>query len=367
MLLPKWCKEFILNLLFSNLPPVKTKFDTFSDKFYSLIPQASRLDIAVGYVTADSLAELQQTVIQNNNIATMNLIIGMHYLEKFTKLEYNAAVRLNDFLRVEKRGEVRLVKSFRFHGKLYVYSNINGASAGIIGSNNLSSIVESRTRIYEAASLISEQEFASKILEFIEELSVKAADNIADCPVNKSNFKIHNTLLEDHEFVTKLSKEEYADVLSSLEEIKFEIPLIKKGNVPERSNLNVIHGKGRENKLTKVIVPRHWYEIELMVPNTITGQKDYPQKDTPAAVFDVVTDDRWKFPCYVSGDYSKNLRSKEDLKILGRWIKGRLENAGVLEVGEMVTEETFLRYGRDNFTLQKTKTPNLWYLDFGVK
>jgi len=77
----------------------------------------------------------------------------MHYLEKFTKLEYNAAVSLNDFLCKEKRGEVRLVTPFKFHGKLYAYSNSNGAFAGIIGSNNLSSIIESRTRVYEAASL----------------------------------------------------------------------------------------------------------------------------------------------------------------------------------------------------------------------
>jgi HKD family nuclease len=355
-----------MDFLFSNLSPVRTKYKTFADEFYSLIPKATRLDIAVGYVTAESLAELQQTIAYNKNIETLNLIIGMHYFDKFTKLEYNAAVGLNDFLRKEKRGEVKLVKSFRFHGKLYVYSNNAGAFAGIIGSNNLSSIVENRTRIYEAAALISEQEYAVKIKEFIDVLSVGAADNIADCPVSDSDFKIYNKLLEDHEYVVKLSNDEYADVLSSLSELKFDIPLIKRGGVPEKSNLNVFFGEGRLNRKKGVIIPRHWYEVELMVPNTITSIQGYPQKDTPSAVFDVVTDDSWKFSCKVSGDYSKNFRSEDNLKILGKWIKGRLENAGVLEVGHMVTEETFTRYGRDNFTLQKTDKPNLWFLDFGV-
>jgi hypothetical protein len=355
-----------MEFLYSNLPPARTKFSTFTDKFYSLIPMATRLDIAVGYVTADSLAELQQTVAYNQNIETLNLIIGMHYLDKFTKLEYNAAVGLNDFLRKEHRGEVKLVRPFRFHGKLYAYSNLSGPFAGIIGSNNLSSIVESRTRIYEAAALISEQEYAAKILEFIEVLSSVASDNIADCPISESDFKVLNVLLEDHEDVTKLSNEEYADIISSLTKTKFEIPLVKKGKVPEGSNLNCYFGEGRRNPTTGVVKPRHWYEVELMVPKPITDMIDYPKKDTPSAIFDVVTDDGWKFSCNVSGDYSKNLRSNGDLKILGRWIKGRLENAGVLEVGKLVIPETFTRYGRDNFSLTKTTTPNLWYLDFGV-
>lgn len=71
-----------------------------------------------------------------------------------------------------------------------------------------------------------------------------------------------------------------------------------------------------------------------------------------------------KFKCKVSGDYSKNFRSENDLKILGKWLKGRLENAGALAVGEKVTQETLRRYGRNTFTLTKTKIPNLWYLDF---
>ena len=37
----------------------------------------------------------------------------------------------------------------------------------------------------------------------------------------------------------------------------------------------------------------------------------------------------------------KNFRSAHDLKILGRWIKGQMENAGALKLGDKVTEETF--------------------------
>jgi hypothetical protein len=353
-----------MDFLYSNLPPIRTSYPAFAETFYSLIPEAVRLDIAVGYITADSLAELKQTVAYNSSIETLNLIIGMHYWDKFTKLEYNAAVGLNDFLREEQRGEVRLVRPFRFHGKMYSYSNANGAFAGIIGSNNLSSIVDSRTRTYEASVLIREQSDAVKMREFIDKLSSEATDNIADCSVN--DFKVRNTLLEDHENVKKIPQDEQADVISSLTDTQFMIPLVKDGKVPQKSNLNVFFGEGRLVRTKGVVQPRHWYETELIVPNTITTLPNYPQKDTPSAVFDVITDDGWQFSCKVSGDYSKNFRSENDLKILGKWIKGRLENNGALEVGHLVTPETFVKYGRDNFTLTKTTKPNLWYLDFGV-
>lgn len=354
-----------MEFLYSNLPPVKTSNPTFSDAFYSLIHEATRLDIAVGYITAESLVELKQTVSFNSNIKTLNLIIGMHRWDKFTKLEYNAAIGLNNFLRNENRGEVRLVLPFRFHGKLYSYSNQKGAFAGIIGSNNLGSIVESRTRTYEASALIRELGYAVRLREYIEQLSEKATENLADCEITE--FEERNTLLEDHENVEKVPHDRLADVVSSLTQTTFDIPLVKKGKVPPNSNLNVFFGKGRLVAQKGVIQPRHWYEAELIVPKAITSMRDYPQKDTPSTVFDVITDDGWKFSCKVSGDFSKNFRSENDLKILGKWIKGRLENDGALEVGQSVTPDTFRRYGRNNFTLTKTTTPNLWYLDFGVK
>ncbi len=353
-----------MEFLFSDLPPVRTSCPTFADTFYSLIPEAVRLDIAVGYITADSLAVLKQTVAYNSNIETLNLIIGMHRWEKFTKLEYDAALNLNSFLRTERRGEVRLVTPFRFHGKLYSYSNQKGAFAGIIGSNNLSSIVENRTRTYEAAALFRNEKHAVEMREFIDRLSSDASDNLADCEI--TDFKERNTLLEDHENVEKLPNDKLANIVSSLTETSFTIPLVKKGKVPQKSNLNVFFGEGRLVKAKGVVQPRHWYETELIVPNTITTMPGYPQKDTSSAEFDVVTDDGWKFSCKVSGDYSKNFRSKDDLKILGKWIKGRLENNGALDIGQPVTPDTFSRYGRQDFTFTKTTIPNLWYIDFGV-
>lgn len=350
-----------MELLFSNYPPMRTEYKSFSDAFYSMVPQATEIDIAVGYITSDSLAELQK-MVELNTLRTLKLTIGMHYLEQFTKTEYNAALKLNDFLVENHCGEVRLVTPFKYHGKLYSYSNEEGAFAGIIGSNNLSSIVDGGIRTYESSILLDDKKTALQINTFINELVRTSTDNIRDLHID--SFREVNPLLEGHEFVEKVNDQEMKELLENRMEISFDIPIKTYESSPQ-SNLNVYFGKGREAK-NGLIKPRHWYEVELIVPKHITEQKGYPKAKTAEAIFDVITDDGWRFKCKVSGDYSKNFRSEGDLKILGKWLKGRLENAGVLRVGDPVTQRTLEEYGRNTFTLTKTRKQGLWYLDFGV-
>lgn len=352
-----------MEFLFSNYPPMKTPYKTFADSFYGLLSETSQLDIAVGYVSSDSLIELKKTIELNNNIRSVNLIIGMHYFDKFTKVQYDAAMHLNDFLMEEKLGGVRLVTAFRYHGKLYSYSNGSGPFAGIIGSNNLSSIVDGGVRVYESSILLREQAAAKQMNSFINELARTSTTNISELEID--SFNNENDLLDGHEFVKKVSLQRLATILSEKTDVSFEIP-IKPFEVSPQSNLNAFFGKGRESK-NGLVKPRHWYEVELIVSKKITCQDGYPKGKTDEAVFTVITDDGWSFKCKVSGDYSKNFRSEGDLKILGKWLKGRLENAGVLSVGSPVREETLKQYGRSTFTLTKTTEPGIWFLDFGVK
>lgn len=352
-----------MEFLFSNYPPMKTGCKTFLDTFYGLIPQTSKLDIAVGYVSSDALIELQKTIELNSNIRTLNLIVGMHYFDRFTKLQYDAAMHLNDFLTSNKLGGVRLVHAFRYHGKLYSYSNDAGPFAGIIGSNNLSSIVDGGVRVYESSVLLRDAASAKQMNDFIARLMQTSTKNIAELEID--TFNDENALLDGHEFVEKVSPQKLAAAMLAKTDVAFEIP-IKPYEVSPQSNLNVFFGKGRESK-NGLVKPRHWYEVELIVPKSVTSQPGYPQSQTDNAVFTVITDDGWSFKCKVSGDYSKNLRSEGDLKILGKWLKGRLENAGVLTVGTPVTADTLNRYGRNSFTLTQTTMPGVWFLDFEVK
>ena len=128
----------------------------------------------------------------------------------------------------------------------------------------------------------------------------------------------------------------------------------------QQSNLNTFFGKGRENKSTGKIIPRDWYEVELIVDTKTISDPIYPKGD-----FIAHTDDGLTFDCQTQGANYKNFRSKKDLKILGRWIKGKLEQSGALKQFEPITSETLQKYGRDYIRLYKLSDYD-YYLEFDV-
>ncbi len=128
----------------------------------------------------------------------------------------------------------------------------------------------------------------------------------------------------------------------------------------QQSNLNTFFGKGRANKSTGKVIPRDWYEVELIVDTKTISDPIYPKGD-----FIAHTDDGLTFDCQTQGANYKNFRSKNDLKILGRWIKGKLEQSGALKQFEPVTSETLQKYGRDYIRLYKLSDYD-YYLEFDV-
>ncbi len=103
------------------------------------------------------------------------------------------------------------------------------------------------------------------------------------------------------------------------------------------------------------MIPRDWFEVEIIVDIATTKNPIYPQGD-----FIAYTDDDLVFPCRTQGDYHKNLRSRDDLKILGHWIKGKLQEKGVLELFEPVTSETLKEYGLTKSEVSKSASQKLF-------
>ncbi|MEG5033810.1 AAA family ATPase [Microcoleus sp. AT3-D2] len=127
-----------------------------------------------------------------------------------------------------------------------------------------------------------------------------------------------------------------------------------------KSNLNTFFGKGRQNKSTGKVIPRDWYEVELIVDKKTSDNPIYPKGN-----FIAHTDDGLTFACQTQGVNYKNFRSKDDLTILGRWIKGKLEKSGVLKQFEPVTIQTIKAYGRDYIRLYKLSNSE-YYLEFDL-
>lgn len=353
-----------MSLIYSNYPPLKTNSDTYHEAFIKLLETSDQLNIASGYISADALIDLK-SIVEVNGGPIINLNIGMHFFEGLTKQQKEAVNDLDTYLRQKQLGGVYFVVTFPFHGKLISFSKNNKNIGSLIGSSNLTNIVENKgQRQYEVDYLLSDKD-ATEVEDFIFKLNGLSTKPFSELQIK--TIESSNPLLEEQYGVKKSDIDTIKLVKSGLTfEYTFEIPLTVDGAT--KSNLNTFNGKGRVNQ-QKFVMPRSWYEVELIVPKNITSQTGYPQsdKESEKGVIQVVTDDGWEFTCKVSGQNSKNLRSEDDLKILGKWLKGRLENSGALKTGELATSETLSRYGRNTFTLAKLKESDKWYLDFGVK
>jgi HKD family nuclease len=351
-------------LLHSSIPPLKK--GAILDLYKVLekeLGNATTIRIASGFISTEALSELSRAVEINNN-PYVEVIIGMHKFDGFTRPQYQAALNLDNLLRAKGLGGVWLADIFRFHGKLYSFSKGGNLYAASVGSSNFSGLGQHQ-RNFEVDVFLEDEATIKQVDELIGELKNRASRPLKDIDENSLTFIVQPPPLENVDSVEQCSRETITDiqVKARLKNIYFELPLKDE----PKSNLNVFFGKGRKNK-AGFVIPRHWYEVELIVSNTITRRKGYPRPiKGKENIIKVYTDDGWSFECKVSGDYSKNFRSSDDLRILGRWIKGRLENAGVLEPGKLVTENILEKYGRDTVTLMATDDSKIWYLDFSVR
>lgn len=340
-----------MELLLSNYPPAIFKCDTSKNYMEHALKECKILKIASGYISSDALIDLKR-IIELNSRPRLELLIGMHFFDGFTKNQYDAASALNSFLIEKNLGFVYLANTLKFHGKMYSFTMMDTSKSAIVGSSNLGSLYDTVNRQYEADILLKGEE-SLFVHNSLKEIITKIGSPLESISIN--NFIEFNQLLENHENVKKINKDQKADLLGNLTGVKFEIPIKSE----PKSNLNAYFGKGRENK-RGYIAPRPWYEVELIVSKIITSKPGYPANKS----FDIYTDDNWSFKCETNGDNSKNFRSKDDLKILGKWIKGRMEESGALKMGTQVTNEVISKYGRNTISLCATKNPDVWYLDF---
>lgn len=352
-----------MELLYSNIKPCEyNDKGSFGDAFEKTVVTSDSIKIATGYITEESLLELKSVLLfyfEENRTKECSLVIGMHGREGFTRPQYEAAVELGSFLKEKNIGSVRVCTAFKYHGKTYVFNRENEEApfSAILGSSNLGNILS--VRQWEVDAQFSEQAVTTELEKLHDDLVAKASKDIIDEWPKPDSFIETPDLLQDRIDVSKADSDDYEQIESTETGRVFDLPL----KTEAKSNLNTYFGKGRYTAATGVIRPRHWYEVELIVPIEIIQSDGYPERNSE---FTVYTDDGWKFDCKVQGDYGKNFRSMHDLRTLGRWIKGRLERSGCLQVGQPVTEEVLDNYGRHTISFKETSDPAVWLLDFSV-
>lgn len=357
-----------MNLLYSNILPLGTDEgqNTIIDTFNEQITLSDRVDIAVGYVSRASLDELE-LLVEQNNIKQICLIIGMYFVEGMPEGSYHTALKLNRKWQESGKGEIRIVKAFKYHGKLYTFYKDNLPFSAILGSANLGVIKPeaNNRRQYEISSIITDQNELTEISRFIDKLKApNISSNIADIDGMPLIYET-NTALSGIELVTTVPQSNvdfykrcsaYASFLLPLKVPSYDERHMDDGKHFTKSNVNVCYAAPRSKRKS-----RDWYETQLTVAKEITRIEGYPEKNKP---FFIITDDGYWFKAHTTSDGNKQFSAVGDELIMGRWLKGRLAAAGLVKpVNDtqadtdrtgMITKEMLQEYGCENLYLKKT-------------
>ena len=375
-----------MKLLYSDILPlgIEEGQTKIADCFFDEAGKSDGIEIAVGYISKAALTELD-AFAEASGLKHILLIMGMYFVEGIPESTYRTALEINQKWKDRGIGEIRIVKPFKYHGKLYAFFKDGAVQSAIIGSANLGvlKLEASNRRQYEVAAITSDQEECTQISGLIAKL---AADN---CSVNLSDangipiIREQNTSLTGIETVDQIPMAEVSLYQSHKTDISFILPLkvpsfgerfMDDGKHYTKSNLNVSYAAPRNARKA-----RDWYETQFTVSKSITTKPGYPEKNVP---FFVVTDDGYTFKVHTTSDGNKQFSAVGDELILGRWVKGRLAAAGLVtpvnntkedtqRLG-MITKEMLASYGCDTLVLTKTtqhkedngEVLDVWILSF---
>ena len=359
-----------MELLTSNFEPLALTNKTFVTRWEELFQTADSVRIGIGYASNDSLLYLKK-LIELNQPKNLELCLGMAYFDGLSKSQFDATSELSNFLTKEDIGKVSIARAFPFHGKIQYFKSKKSSDKFLLGSSNLSNIVPIKgitRRNYEVDIEVSDTPACQKISDLLDGLFSESSSGFEFIAKEIQVKENENSLLSTRSDVLDVGNEKISSIKNNLLPNTFEIPL---KDAP-KSNLNAYFGEGRLNQ-QGFVKPRHWYEVEIIVDQAVQRSgTNYPANQD----FIVYTDDGHRFLMRTSGDYGKNLRSKDDLTILGRWIKGRMEANNALKSGELLTTTSLQLYGRNTISMTQTSLSedvpeigklNVWYLDFGTE
>ncbi len=329
----------------SNLLPV------LDDAFSS----STSVSVASGYTSLDILNRYKDEFVRiAQNGGQSRLLVGMAFYEGLSQRKLDMLNSLSNELQVLGEGNGVFVCYVRkYHGKIYKFEG--SASPKIyIGSSNfsrsgLSENIEATVPVTDEHSRNSISNFMDYMFHPDMSVVIEKADIVVP---GSASFRQRVSI----ETLSDLQRYDPASVsLTGLQYFDYSLARIA---TSEKSSLNVYFGKGRLATATGRIKPRDWYEVELIAKNELSRLDVYPKGN-----FTAYTNDGYVIPMRTSGDYFKNIRSQGNLKLLGMWIKKKLQDSGSLIPLTPVTQDTLDQYGRDSIRFYHM-TGDKYYLEF---
>ena len=93
----------------------------------------------------------------------------MYYAEGMPERAYHIELRINQKWQESNIGEIRIVKPFKYHGKIYCFYRNKSPYSAIVGSANLGVIKpeSSNKRQYEIATFTDDEEESVEIAKLL--------------------------------------------------------------------------------------------------------------------------------------------------------------------------------------------------------
>ncbi|MGH7234003.1 MAG: restriction endonuclease PLD domain-containing protein [Candidatus Saccharimonadales bacterium] len=338
-----------------------TNIDSNGGGFLSVVEKEIQDSVSVciasGYTSLDIINRFKddfERIVNSGGEA--KLLLGMAFFEG---LSANKLSTLEDLARklssTNDKSNVFVTYKQRYHGKVYMFDK--GTHIKLyVGSSNFSrsGLIDN----IECTVMIKDKETTSDLQKFIAYLF----DSETSTSILKAEIAVPGSSI----YLKRVSLKTLDD-LQRYDKSTIDVKNIRPVVIPlarlaetEKSNLNVYFGEGRWNNDRSKVLPRPWYEIEVITQKPVRQNPDYPIGE-----FEAYTDDGYVIKMYTgaeSSDY-KNIRSKGNLKIFGMWLKGKLQKANALIPLTPVTTETLDLYGNDELRLYKL-SDRKYYMEF---
>jgi len=345
----------------------------FKSEFKNRLSKSNKLIIASGYFGASSILEYKNDFIKLAQRGEVKILIGMIFHGGVTKKQEDVLIELDNSLRDIDPNNGVYISIKPYHGKIYQFEesfNTESKHHLYVGSSNFSE--EGLASRNECTAMITDQQTKDDVTAYLTHLfNTQLAKPLKEVELRvkskTSTTPVASKLLKDYEIVATA----FPSSLPIIGVCEIELRV----DDQPASSLNLYFDKGRKNK-NGLYAPRPWYEIEITSNTQDRESPFYPQStlrdDSERArtgEFIAYAEDDgifYRFNMGVYSDYGKaisTLKSSGGRSTLGKFIKGKLEKAGLLSEGDVITSDILLAYGRTSILFKKI-SDNEYILEF---
>jgi hypothetical protein len=353
-------------MLFTNITSAKT----LNKAFEGSIKNADNLKVASGYFGYPLIQALKPKLLNVARRGECKILIGMVFHSGLADKQLIELESLDNDLKKINNDSGVFISRQEYHGKVYHIAE-KGDETLYIGSSNFST--HGFISRLECTVKIDDEAIKKESTAYLHYLFSKpTTSKLSDVCLKRKNRKViprPSNGLDSY----KVSANAVPNKTRIVGFVDIELNVDKQ----PASSLNLFFDKGRKDGGGKY-APRPWFEIELSVsmkaiknpfyPPTIPNPKKGGGKSR-IGYFNAYFkkgQNNYKIKMVVSADNGKNIASHKDSggrSTFGEYIKGQLEAANVLRIGERITSETLANYGRSTIKLSKIDDDN-YFIEF---